>query len=246
MATREEHVRSTRVTGRDGDLQSDCPAGMRSRGYGLRERELPRVPEANGGHRVEAPPDLVSTCGGQPAAHVQRGLVVPTLNSTDRVLAKAGTARQLLLRETSCNASDAELVSEACSEVARPGSSCGPRMIAQVLHGSRMDEAAYHACIGPLSAGRLVQRRKVGGGAAKRGSGAARVRPRVAERVARHPRAVVIPLGLAMDRGRSGGARRAVAHRGYEDGPGDVGGAHHHEGRHVADAGHDAADDDGP
>jgi hypothetical protein len=118
IATRQEHVRSARVTGRNGSLQRYGPAGMRSRGDGLRERELPGVAEANRGHRIKAPPDLVSTRGDQPAAHFQRGLVISTLDSTDCSLAKARCARQLFLRETTCNASDAELLSEACSEVA--------------------------------------------------------------------------------------------------------------------------------
>lgn len=202
MATRQDHVRSTRVTGRDGGLKSNRPAGMRSRGDGPRKCELPRVAEANGGHRIEAPPDLVSTCGGEPAAHFQRRLMIPTLHSTDCGLAKARYARELFLRKTTRNASDAQLGSEACSEVAGPGSSCGPRMSAQVLHATRMDEAAYRTCIGPLSAGRLVERRKAGGKAAERHSGAATVRRRVTERVARHPSAEVVPLRLATDRER--------------------------------------------
>jgi len=44
--------------------------------------------------------------------------MIPALNATDCGLPKARSARQLFLRETTCNASDPELRSEACGEVA--------------------------------------------------------------------------------------------------------------------------------
>ena len=44
--------------------------------------------------------------------------MISTLNSTDGRLAQAGGARELRLGKTTRDASDAELSSEACGEVA--------------------------------------------------------------------------------------------------------------------------------
>ena len=60
--------------------------------------------------------------------------MIPPFNTADRGLAKASGPRKLLLRETRCHASDAELGSEAPSEIQGPGSSHGARVSVQVLH----------------------------------------------------------------------------------------------------------------
>ena len=116
----QDQVRRARISRSNRRLQAWAPAGMRGRHDHLRQRQLPRVTQANGRHRVESPSELVSARCRQPASGVEGDVEQPALSLADLGLARACQRCEARLAQTSRHSRNSELPSEEGRKVPGP------------------------------------------------------------------------------------------------------------------------------
>jgi hypothetical protein len=144
------------IAGSHRHLESGVPRAMGSADNGLRQRQLPGVPQPDGRHRVESPTELVSARGRQLASSVEGDVEQPAFSLADLGLARAGQRCEACLAQTRRHSRDPELSSKDGRKVSGPRSSGICRTATEGAHRASVQHQPLSRAYRLISTSRAV------------------------------------------------------------------------------------------